>query len=69
MRWLDSITNSMDMKLSKLQEIVDRGTWHARVQGFTELGMTQQLTQQSKNNMQCKGCFKYSANIYNVWQK
>ena len=40
MRWLDSITNSMDMKLSKLQEIVDRGTWHARVQGFTELGMT-----------------------------
>ena len=40
MRWLDSITNSMDMKLSKLQEIVDRGTWHAIVQGFTELGMT-----------------------------
>ena len=32
MRWLDSITNSMDMNLSKLQEIVkDRGAYHATV--------------------------------------
>ena len=34
MRWVDSITDSIDMSLSKLQEIVeDRGAWHATVQG------------------------------------
>ena len=38
MRWLDSITNSMDMNLSKLQEIVeDRGAWWATVHGVTKV--------------------------------
>ena len=37
MRWLDGITNSIDMSLSKFQEIVkDREAWHAEVHGITK---------------------------------
>ena len=55
MRWLDSITNLMDMNLSKLQETVeDRGAWHDAVHEIKELDTTEQQKQQqhSNNHMQ-----------------
>ena len=48
-RWLDSITDSVDMNLSELQEIVeDTGVWHAAVYGVAESDTTWQLNNSKK---------------------
>ena len=50
MRWSDGITDSMDMSLSKLRELVmDREAWHAAVHGVAKRGLRKNIKHTQRN--------------------